>query len=360
MCAVIPAAARERQAVALGQSLRQAAGVIQLPDAGRAAARLLAPRRLGRDRGAARRASPWRAKTDAPRRADHDADARRSAALPRMPAAGVGARPAADARRRRRRGRGRGRPARAREPGRRARPDVAPAARAVRARDRRRRHRRRARWRTATTPTIARPAARRHAAVRVVRRRRARPAPRRCCGRGARGCARRWTGACRPGWRRSGTAPRPSIAATSQIAPAIPLSVPLPDGPRDDLAARPERAADARSMAMPMAVTLVTADARRGLPERDRLRAWLTHLALAASGARRRPPVRRRSCSAANRDGEPAQVDRGGVRADRRRRTRRALLAGAGGRSAGRRAPLPDAVRGRLHLEAPPAQGSSR
>jgi exodeoxyribonuclease V gamma subunit len=33
LCAVMPAAARERQAVALGQSLRQAAGVIQLPEA---------------------------------------------------------------------------------------------------------------------------------------------------------------------------------------------------------------------------------------------------------------------------------------------------------------------------------------
>ena len=33
VCAVIPAAARERQAVALGESLRRAAGVIQLPDA---------------------------------------------------------------------------------------------------------------------------------------------------------------------------------------------------------------------------------------------------------------------------------------------------------------------------------------
>src|SRR6185436_4998648 len=40
VCAVIPAAARERQAVALGRSLRSAADVIQLPDAGELGARL--------------------------------------------------------------------------------------------------------------------------------------------------------------------------------------------------------------------------------------------------------------------------------------------------------------------------------
>src|SRR5262249_7032040 len=42
VCAVIPAAARERQAVALGRSLRQAANAIQLPEAS-ALATALAP-----------------------------------------------------------------------------------------------------------------------------------------------------------------------------------------------------------------------------------------------------------------------------------------------------------------------------
>ena len=93
------------------------------------------------------------------------------------------------------------------------------------------------------------PAARRHAALRPVRRGRCAPITSRCCARGARGCARRWRASCRPGSRRSGTAPRPSTGATSRSRPAIPLSVPLPDGPRDGGAARPDRAAGAASAA---------------------------------------------------------------------------------------------------------------
>ena len=67
VCAVIPAAARERQAVALGRSLRRAAGIIQLPDAGALGA-TLAPAAWNAMAPALGRV-PLAAKPDAPRRA---------------------------------------------------------------------------------------------------------------------------------------------------------------------------------------------------------------------------------------------------------------------------------------------------
>jgi hypothetical protein len=79
-----------------------------------------------------------------------------------------------------------------------------------------------------------------------------------------------------------GAAPehRPDI----KIVPAIPLTVPLPDGPRTISLygqSEPLTRVDGETIAL----TLVTARAIEDAAERDRLRAWLTHLALAASGA---------------------------------------------------------------------------
>ena len=107
-CAVIPAAARERRAAALGASLRRraAGGVRQLPPLATCAAR------SGRTPGKRRpRELDWVAPpAEAPRRATRaDADADRSAPLPRVPPAGLGARAccrSATKRRDGRRGRG--------------------------------------------------------------------------------------------------------------------------------------------------------------------------------------------------------------------------------------------------------------
>jgi exodeoxyribonuclease V gamma subunit len=92
-----------------------------------------------------------------------------------------------------------------------------------------------------------------------------------------------------------------------QIAPAIRLEVPLPDGPRVIALhgqSEPLALVDGRRMAM----TLV-GSRRRDYIERDRLRAWLTHLAVAASGAD--VSATGVVVLAGDRDGEPASVDRG-------------------------------------------------
>ena len=121
-CAVIPAAARERQAAALGASLRRAGGgVLQLPPLASCAARS-APDAWASVAAASTGSRRRRARSPATR-APPRADARRSAPLPRVPAAGLGARAAAGRRRRRRDGRGRGGAARARAARRGARRD---------------------------------------------------------------------------------------------------------------------------------------------------------------------------------------------------------------------------------------------
>jgi exodeoxyribonuclease V gamma subunit len=92
------------------------------------------------------------------------------------------------------------------------------------------------------------------------------------------------------------------------IAPAIPLSVPLPDGPREIVLlgqSEPLSLVDGDRMA----VTL-TGRRRRDYVERDRLRAWLTHLALAASGVGAGRPLATLVLGG-DRDGQPAGFDAG-------------------------------------------------
>ena len=154
--------------------------------------------------------------------------------------------------------------------------------------------------------------------------------------------------ACRPGSRRSGTAPRPNTGATSQIAPAIPLTVPLPDGPRA-IALYGQSEPLALVGGERMAVTLVVGR-QRDYPERDRLRAWLTHLALAASGTGADRPLAVVGAGWRSRTASPARRCGGGfapIAADEAR----ALPRGPRRRAARRRPPLPAAVRGRVHLE---------
>jgi exodeoxyribonuclease V gamma subunit len=95
-----------------------------------------------------------------------------------------------------------------------------------------------------------------------------------------------------------------------QLAPALRLDVALPDGPRAIALhgqSEPLALVDGRRVA----ITLV-GSRRRDYVERDRLRAWLTHLAVAASGAGDEA-VRPFGVIvlAGDRDGEPASVDRG-------------------------------------------------
>jgi exodeoxyribonuclease V gamma subunit len=93
-----------------------------------------------------------------------------------------------------------------------------------------------------------------------------------------------------------------------QIAPAIRLEVALPDGPRV-IALHGQSEPLTLVGGQRTAMTLV-GSRRRDYIERDRLRAWLTHLAVAASGVE--------SAGAfgaivlgGDRDGDPAAVDRG-------------------------------------------------
>jgi hypothetical protein len=93
-----------------------------------------------------------------------------------------------------------------------------------------------------------------------------------------------------------------------KLSPAIPLTVPLPDGPRAvTLLGRSEHLADVDGGHM--AVTLVTGP--RQYLERDRLGAWLTHLALAACGVAA-DRLLGSVVLAATTDGAPAACSRGG------------------------------------------------
>jgi exodeoxyribonuclease V gamma subunit len=68
-----------------------------------------------------------------------------------------------------------------------------------------------------------------------------------------------------------------------EISPPVTLTVPLPDGPRVvTLLGQTEPLAIVDGARI--SVTLLSARGRDEYPDRDRLRAWLTHLALAASG----------------------------------------------------------------------------
>ena len=226
----MPAAARERQAVALGQSLRQAAGVIQLARGGRAA-RGAAPADLGPRSRRRSGSSPW------PRRPTRPAapvttltlaDLRRFLECPLQGSVRVllpmrdddDAEDEAEAALRERENLGD------------ARVQTLPLLRDLfGARARRRRHRRR-RARGTLRRRDRGPAARRHAALRRVRRGPARAAPRRLLrswreglraaldGRLPTGLAPIWYGAA------------PEHRRDIEIAPAIPLSVPLPEGAR--------------------------------------------------------------------------------------------------------------------------------
>jgi exodeoxyribonuclease V gamma subunit len=111
------------------------------------------------------------------------------------------------------------------------------------------------------------------------------------------GLARLWFGAA------------PEHRRDVQVVPAVPLSVPLPDGPRAvSLHGQTEALArvdgDER-----MAVILMTGI--RQYPERDRLGAWLTHLALAASN-RAADCMLGAPVIIGSADGEPASSDKGG------------------------------------------------
>ena len=85
----------------------------------------------------------------------------------------------------------------------------------------------------------------------------------------------------RPASRRIWYGAAPEHRRDVKIDPVIPLSVPLPEGTRD-VALYGQTEALALVGGERMAVTLVTGT--RAYLERDRLGAWLTHLALAASG----------------------------------------------------------------------------
>ena len=278
-CAVIPAAARERQAVALGQTLRTAAGVIQLPDAGALSAALApaawdamaAP--LGRIPLAARRDAPRRA-IDAltladlrrflecplqgsvrvllPMRDDDDADDEAEAALRERENLGdvrVQTLPLL-----------REIFGRAIDAG--ATDDAALAERYDEAVARLRLD--------GTLPSglFGQVVRAQHVTFLKSWREGLRTA---LNGRLPTGLASNWYGA----------APehRPDI----KIVPAIPLTVPLPDGPRVVSLfgqSEPVTRVDGETIAL----TLISARSRMEDAERDRLRPWLTHLALAAAG----------------------------------------------------------------------------
>jgi hypothetical protein len=92
------------------------------------------------------------------------------------------------------------------------------------------------------------------------------------------------------------------------IAPAIPLSVALPDGTRTmSLQGQSELLTQVDGASI--AVTLMIANSRDSYPERDHLRAWLTHLARAASGTGGDRALTS-LVLAGDREGEPAKAHR--------------------------------------------------
>jgi exodeoxyribonuclease V gamma subunit len=92
------------------------------------------------------------------------------------------------------------------------------------------------------------------------------------------------------------------------IAPAVPLTVRLPEGPRA-VALHGQGEMLALVDGKRVAVTLVTGRNRDRSFERDRLRAWFTHLALAASGVGADRPLTS-LVIAADRDGQSAKPNR--------------------------------------------------
>ncbi|HEY7373505.1 MAG TPA: exodeoxyribonuclease V subunit gamma [Polyangia bacterium] len=116
-----------------------------------------------------------------------------------------------------------------------------------------------------------------------------------CAGRLPTGLARIWYGAA------------PEHRRDVAIDPAIPLSVALPDGPRAvTLTGQTEALAGLEGERV--AVTLVVGN--RQYAERDRLGAWLTQLALAASGVGTERPMGSLALAASS-DGEPATRGQG-------------------------------------------------
>ena len=304
VCAVIPAAARERQAVALGRSLRKAAGVIQLPDAGALGA-LLAP--AARDAVAAPLGRiPLAAKADAPRRPITTltiADLRRFLECPLQGSVRVllpmrdddDADDEAEAALRERENLGD------------VRIQTLPLLRDVFARA------------IDAGATDDGPLADRYDEMiaglrldgtlpsglfgKVVRQRHLvalqswREGLREALdARLPTGLASIWYGAA------------PEHRRDIQISPAIPLSVPMPDGPRAiSLVGQSELLTTIDGDAH--ALSFVTARARGEDTQRDRLRGWLTHLVRSASGAAAAGRKLVFLALGANRDG-PAQVDR--------------------------------------------------
>ena len=328
---MIPAAARERQAVALGRSLRKAARVIQLPEAG-ALGPLLAPGRLGRDGGAARPYPPGREDRRAPARRSRRSRSPICAASSSARCKGRCASCCRCATTTTRTTRPRPPCASARTwatcASRRC-PCCATCSRArstpappTTARSRDRYDEMIAGLRLAGTlpsglfGTVLRP---QHLmTLAVVARRPAR---------------RAGAGDCPPASRRSGTAPRPSIAATSRSRRRSRCRCRCP-------MARARSRSSARASSLTtidgdaLAVTLVMSRSRGEDTERDRLRAWLTHLTRAASGVGRGPQARlarARRQSGWRRTEGPCGIRADG--ADRRprapgRRWRRELLSG--------------------------------
>jgi exodeoxyribonuclease V gamma subunit len=319
LCAVMPAAARERQAVALGQSLRQTAGLIQLPEASALRATLppaawtaIAPP-LGQLGLAAKTDTPRRPVTTLtladlrrflecplqgsvrvllPMRADDDGEDEAEAALRDRESLGdtrVQTLPllrdlfagAIDA-------------GVSDDDALAARYDAAIAGLRLDG--------------TLPSGVFGRVVRARHVGLLRSWREGLREA---CAGSLPAGLTRIWYGAA------------PEHRRDVKIDPVIPLSVPLPEG-RREVTLYGQTEALAQVGGERMAVTLVTG--QRAYLERDRLGAWLTHLALAASGRGADRPLPM-AVLAATMDGEPAEVSGGGfapVGADEAR----ALLAG--------------------------------
>ena len=303
-CAVIPAAARERQAVALGQSLRQAAGVIQLPEASALRAALpavassaiaapLGHLALGATADGPRRQITTLTLTDLrrflecplqgsvrvllPMRDDDDGEDEAEAALRERENLGD------------------------------VRPETLPLLRDVLARaidagaddDGALAERYDAAIAglrmDGTLPSGLFGAVLRARHLGVLRswREGLRNA---CAGRLPSGLGRIWFGAA------------PEHRRDVSIVPAIPLSVPLPDGPRAVALSGPTEALALVEGGERMAVILVTGT--RQYLQRDRLGAWLTHLALAASNRGADRPLGSPVLVATSE--EPATVEAGG------------------------------------------------
>jgi len=304
LCAVMPAAARERQAVALGQSLRQAAGVIQLPDAGalRAALPAAAWTAIAPPLGQLGLA----AKVDAPRRPVTTltlADLRRFLECPLQGSVRVllpmrdddDAEDEAEAALRDRESLGDARVqtlpllrdlfARAIDAG--ASDDAALAERYDAAIAGLRLDG------TLPSGVFGRVMRARHVGLLRSWRDGLRQA---CAGSLPTALTRIWYGAA------------PEHRRDVKIDPVIPLSVPLPDGARE-VSLYGQTEALALVGGERMAVVLVIGT--RPYLERDRLGAWLTHLALAASGRGADRPLAT-AVLAGTADGEPAAWDGGG------------------------------------------------